>query len=216
MCEVLKLSTREQQKQKRRAEILTAAKKLFLSRGLQEVQLQEIADEAGIGIATFYRYFPKKEQLVVAVNNLLIEDMTVTLEEIVSQDISAFEQFEKVLEFFIEIADEPEHQYVRFVKAVDIYIQTNPEIPEYEDYRKLRLEYAKVLLKIAEKGKVDGSIRQDVDVAFAIFTLIQNMSYFATESLVAVHDPQLPIELNGRKQVKLLKDIFLNYMKPLN
>ena len=207
------MSTREEQKQKRRALIVEKAKELFLEHGIQDVQLQDIAKEVGIGIATFYRYFPNKELLVIAVNNEVTIDMTDAIQQIVEKPISAFEQLEAVLDYFIEKAQDPEMHFVRFVKAFDAYRPTNQESEEYAEYLYVRKLYANELMKIAEKGKEDMSVRTDLDLNFTIFTLVQNISHFVSESKLTVHDPNLPIDLNANKQVELLKEAFLNFVK---
>ena len=207
------MSTREEQKQKRRTLIVEKAKELFLEHGIQDVQLQDIAKEVGIGIATFYRYFPNKELLVIAVNNEVTIDMTDAIQQIVEKPIPAFEQLEAVLDYFIEKAQDPEMHFVRFVKAFDAYRPTNQESEEYAEYLYVRKLYANELMKIAEKGKEDMSVRTDLDLNFTIFTLVQNISHFVSESKLTVHDPNLPIDLNANKQVELLKEAFLNFVK---
>jgi AcrR family transcriptional regulator len=210
------VSTRESQKQKRKEQIVEVAKQLFLAQGIQDVQLQDIANEVGIGIATFYRYFPNKELLVIAVNNTITQEMTAHIEKITAEPIPAYDQLEKVLDYFIEVTHEPEQKFIRFVKAFEAYRPTSVESLEHASYIQVRRKYADVLFKIAEKGKLDRSIRDDIDLGFAIFTLVQNLSYFTTESSLTVHDPTLPVDLNAEKQVILLKDIFLNYMRPIH
>ena len=49
------MNKREQMKQQRREQIILAAKQLFLQHGIEDVQLQDVANEVGIGIATLYR-----------------------------------------------------------------------------------------------------------------------------------------------------------------
>jgi|SRR5690554_2065377 len=49
--------------EERQAEILAAATKIFAERGYQVADTQTIADLAGVGKGTLYRYFPTKEQL---------------------------------------------------------------------------------------------------------------------------------------------------------
>ena len=210
------MSTRESQKQKRKEQIVEVAKQLFLAQGIQDVQLQDIANEVGIGIATFYRYFPNKELLVIAVNNTITQEMTAHIEKITAEPIPAYDQLEKVLDYFIEVTHEPEQKFIRFVKAFEAYRPKSVESLEHASYIQVRRKYADVLFKIAEKGKLDRSIRDDIDLGFAIFTLVQNLSYFTTESSLTVHDPTLPVDLNAEKQVILLKDIFLNYMRPIH
>ena len=55
------MSKRAQQKQQRYQSIIATAKELFLERGVENIQMQDIATAAEIGIATLFRYFPKKE-----------------------------------------------------------------------------------------------------------------------------------------------------------
>jgi AcrR family transcriptional regulator len=52
--------------QRNRERIVDAARVIFQERGL-DVPLEEIADRAGVGIATLYRRFPTREELVAAV-----------------------------------------------------------------------------------------------------------------------------------------------------
>ena len=52
--------------ERRRAEILDAATKVFSSRGFAAADVQEIADKTGVGKGTIYRYFSSKEELFLA------------------------------------------------------------------------------------------------------------------------------------------------------
>lgn len=52
--------------------ILRAARVVFGRSGLRGATMEQIADEAGLGVATVYRYFETKDQLVRA----FMEDMT--------------------------------------------------------------------------------------------------------------------------------------------
>lgn len=62
---------REQQKKKRRAGMLTAAKTLFAKRGYESVKLEEIAKEAEVSPGTLYNTFETKNDLLLAV---IVED----------------------------------------------------------------------------------------------------------------------------------------------
>ncbi|MER6987839.1 TetR family transcriptional regulator [Saccharopolyspora hirsuta] len=58
-------SSQEQKARQRR--ILRAAAALATERGFDRVQMQDVAKEAGVAIATLYRYFPSKTHLFTAV-----------------------------------------------------------------------------------------------------------------------------------------------------
>lgn len=57
---------REYQKRQRRSEMLRAAGKLFEKQGYDRTTFEEIAAEAGVGVATVYKYFNSKQGVVVA------------------------------------------------------------------------------------------------------------------------------------------------------
>lgn len=58
-------SLREQKKQKVRESIVAAAMALFKSRGLDGFSANDIALKAGVGRATFFRYFESREAALV-------------------------------------------------------------------------------------------------------------------------------------------------------
>lgn len=57
------MGLRETNKERRRAGIIKTAEELFVQKGFSSVHMQEIADAESIGIATLFRYFPKKNNL---------------------------------------------------------------------------------------------------------------------------------------------------------
>lgn len=58
---------REREKEQRRNDILKAAEKLFLSRGYDDVSMNDIAGEVELSKATLYLYFDNKEELFFAI-----------------------------------------------------------------------------------------------------------------------------------------------------
>ena len=59
------LSTRERQAQQKRKQILTASMTLFEKKCIEDTSIEEIAKHAGVGVATVYRYFSTKIELVI-------------------------------------------------------------------------------------------------------------------------------------------------------
>jgi AcrR family transcriptional regulator len=59
-------SLRERQKKARSEQILAAARKQFLVHGYSKTNMEAIADEAEVGVATIYTYFESKEGVVKA------------------------------------------------------------------------------------------------------------------------------------------------------
>ena len=54
--------------ERRRKQLLETGFRLFSEYGIENVTLQRVADEAGVGIATLYKYYLNKERLVIAIS----------------------------------------------------------------------------------------------------------------------------------------------------
>ena len=67
----------------RTREILAAARRLMLNRGVEAVTVEEIAAAAGVAKGTVYLYFQSKEDLVQALISQVGENMLADIEDIV-------------------------------------------------------------------------------------------------------------------------------------
>jgi TetR/AcrR family transcriptional regulator of autoinduction and epiphytic fitness len=66
---------RDARAREKRADILSAASRLFAERGFAQVSTAALAEEAAVSTATLYRYFADKESLFVAVIDALVSDV---------------------------------------------------------------------------------------------------------------------------------------------
>ncbi len=66
----------EEQKDRYRRDILRAASKLGAENGLERMQMNDVAKEAGVAIATLDRYFPSKTDLFVGVLHSQIQRLS--------------------------------------------------------------------------------------------------------------------------------------------
>lgn len=73
----------------RRVRILRAASELGAREGLARVQMHDVAKEAGVAIATLYRYFPSKPYLFLAVLEWHIEQFLGSRDSVVTADCRA-------------------------------------------------------------------------------------------------------------------------------
>jgi len=74
MGETVEPARRERRDSQRNMErVLRAAHELFARHG-QDVKMEEVAREAGVGVGTIYRRFPSKEQLFAAVSAAACRD----------------------------------------------------------------------------------------------------------------------------------------------
>lgn len=134
--------------ERNRAALLTAAREIFAKKGL-DAPLEEIANRAGVGIATLYRRFPTRDQLVAAA---LIDRIAVYAE-----------LAEKAL-----AEEDPWEGFVGFVKQIcelqaddrglsDLLCMTMPGGVRVEELRRIANGRVTGLIKLA---KAAGTLRE--------------------------------------------------------
>lgn len=209
------MSKREQQKQQRRQNIIEIAKDLFLEKGVQNIQMQDVATAADIGIATLFRYFPKKEYLIIAATNAITDEMATDVGKIVEQTMTAYEKTEQILDYYMGMTKDPQLRLAKYFESFDLYEKIAEESPEqYAEYLSARSKLARILLTLGEQGKQDGSLRSDVNLDVFIITMVQNFSLFTYKSSLTKHDTNLSSLLSVDKQLAMMKDVFLRYIQP--
>src|SRR4051794_11895849 len=63
----------------RREQILAAAKRCFLRSGFHETSMQDLFAESGLSSGAVYRYFPSKEDMILAIAEENLRDMAVLI-----------------------------------------------------------------------------------------------------------------------------------------
>ena len=99
-------------RERREEEILDAAAQLFAERGFAAANTQVLADTLGVGKGTIYRYFPSKEELLLAAVDRAMRQVTETIDAAIVD------------------VDEPME---RMVVAMQTYLSVFREHPEYAE-----------------------------------------------------------------------------------
>jgi AcrR family transcriptional regulator len=77
--------------------ILATALKLFHKRGIDQVTTNDIAEAAGIPIGSIYRYFQNKEEIILAIVELQVEDVTTLFEKLAADPALPKMSWEKII-----------------------------------------------------------------------------------------------------------------------
>lgn len=93
-----------------RARLARAAAAAFREDGL-DVAVDAIAQRAGVGVATLYRHFPTKLDLIVAVTEAVLEDLDDAARAALHAD-------DDVLRTFLAAAMEQQHENRGFLEAI--------------------------------------------------------------------------------------------------
>lgn len=211
------LSVREQNKSTRYQHIVSAAERLFLQRGLDSVQMQDVAKEAEVGIATVFRYFPKKDKLIVAVAIQNLERILPAFEQIASSPKTAYERLEDVLNYLLEEdQNSPQGNSSKFREAFESYASfTKEPLPDIDDYIEIQKQISNSLIPIMEDGKTDGSIRTDLAIKETLITIINTFGTFVNNVVLKAPISFLEEDIDPHIQQRLLKNILLSYVRPV-
>ncbi|WP_042347880.1 TetR/AcrR family transcriptional regulator [Bacillus massiliigorillae] len=208
------ISTRELSKQRKKETILTKAEELFLKKGIDNTKMNDIAEEAGIGVATLFRYFPKKEKIILTIATAKIQIMLEAFRIIEEKPISCIDKITFVLDFFIEQMKE---NNASLPKLLDHFINytaiAGDSLEDMEMYISAREEIFTVFARMVEEGKTDGTIRGDIKTSQILPTMIGNFAVFALKLSLKGTANLIKPDLAAEVQLKIMKEIFLDYLK---
>jgi AcrR family transcriptional regulator len=162
-----------QGKLQKRQQMLQAAKQLFTEHGFERTTMQKIADEAHVGVATLFRYFPKKELLISEIVLELIGQMTPHFEVIIHSETTGFEKMDAILDSYIDYIFTANREAITILENFEYYATYHP-IDEAL-MKKIRLAYTRIsqCITIAlEQGQQDGSMKLQPNEQITIHTIM--------------------------------------------
>lgn len=200
----------------RRKNILEAGLRLFSKRGIESVSLQEIADEAGVGIATLYNYYKNKVNLVNVISaNMWKNVWDKNIAEVgadVLETYNAYQRIEGYFDLMIQLYRE-HPEILRFSSYYKTYMnQENVEKAEANEHLNVVDPIAVIFHTLYEKAQIDKSIRTDIDEHTMFTTLALTMLGMAeryAQGLVWASND----ENDYTKELTILKNMMLQWLE---
>ncbi len=148
--------------ERNRARIVEAAKTAFAERGL-DVPLEDVADQAGVGIATLYRRFPTRDDLIAACFERRLEEYARAAEQALDAP-DGWSGFSAYVEQIcsMQAADSG---------LKDVLTRTFPNARVLETHRARGYELS---LRLIERAQAEGSLRADFVPEDLILLLMAN------------------------------------------
>jgi AcrR family transcriptional regulator len=150
----------------RRNTILREGFRLFEDKGIETTGMQEIADACHLGIATLYRYYKNKLDLVIDIGarqwqEYSVQAMKVRAASNISQ-MTAAERLDFYLTFYIDLYQNHK-ELLRFNSNFNSYVKHEGATAEQlKPYRKAIGSMGAWFHDLYEQGKKDGTIRTDM------------------------------------------------------
>ena len=187
--------------------LIDIATDLFICRSIQEVTIKDIAISAQVGEATIYRYFGKKQTLVVESAMKLQKEVDAESFKL-DEGKNGFEKLKIFYLSYLQIFDS-HPEFFKFINEFDAYI-AGEQIDELDTYESVVGQYKTAFMRAYEQGIKDGSVKSQNNV---------EMFYYSTTHALLELCKKLSIKgavlsqdnvIEKRAQIQCLVDIILS------
>lgn len=157
------MTTREDQKEKRKQEILLAGLSLFIQKGYSGTTVKDIASAVGMSTGLLFHYFASKEELYLALITLGIEGPMSSVQPTQLEPMAFFEATaEKVLEY---IQSDP---FVAKMFVLMNHAYTSEDVPARVKQMLVGFDIYTPTAEFIRMGQESGTIRPGNPLALAI------------------------------------------------
>lgn len=194
--------------------IIEAAERIFTHKGIEKATMQDVATEAAMGVATVFRFFPRKEKLVVAVATKMLETVLETFRSVAEQPISCMEKLELLFDHFISLLEQQTSSNVKLLENFESYAaQFTEPLEDIELFNAVYRDISQVFSTIVGQGIEDGSVQADLPIAETLTTIVNTFGIFARKLSLQKNILVVEPDLSPEKQLAILKHILLNYLR---
>ena len=188
--------------------IVEVAQKLFFQKGIQAVTIKDIAKEVGVGEATIYRHFAKKQNIVLAVAMSIFGEVSKGYFH-QSQFKTGFDKIEAFYMSFYNIF-KVHRDYYNFLAEFDLYIsEQTTDLDAYENGIKTFFDDFSFAYFLGIK---DGSIKEVENIELFYFStthaILELCKKLASDAKVLKQDVKY-----SNEEIETLIKLFLNNLK---
>lgn len=194
--------------------MLAAANKLFTEYGFEKTTMQKIADEAGVGVATVFRYFPKKELLIMEVIKEVIEEMVPRFEAIAQSQQSGYKKLDAILDAYIDYIFSANREAIILLESFEYYIAYNPmEESSTEEIYQTYTKIGRIVNQSIQDGVQDGSISLGPAEQINATTILNLFGTAIKKHAFNLLLPNVVVPIPTKEQLLQLKSMLLLYLK---
>jgi len=151
----------QEYKREVRERILSAAEKLFSSKGYYDTSMDEVVAESGLSKGTIYLYFRSKEDLFVGLQDRQLKESVTVLESAFAPGDSARTKLEKVIGTAFGSMVNASRRSCRISLEFNVAAPRMKSVQRRRDERFMALHG--FLAEIIKEGVEKGEFRRDVD-----------------------------------------------------
>jgi AcrR family transcriptional regulator len=97
---------KEREKERRRQQIVVAAKRVFSDKGFNKATMEDIAKEAELSPGTLYLYFKNKEELYASLTLRILQYLNIRLSHVINQeDLDTWKKLDALKDVMFDVYD---------------------------------------------------------------------------------------------------------------
>ncbi|SKA80136.1 transcriptional regulator, TetR family [Caloramator quimbayensis] len=196
--------------------IISSALELFLQKGINETKITDIAEKSGVGVASVYRYFENKTNILICAATLFWQKEINKYYEMYNRDefknLNGLEKIKSLLYSFLEIYNH-EPQFFSFLEQFDNYIKTEHVSSNLlKNYEENILNLKDLILVSIEQGKNEGLIRKDLNSSEFYITVTHSLMSLCQKLILRGDILESDNIICANAQIELLIKMSLNYI----
>lgn len=202
---------KEREKERKKALMLEAAEKLILSKGLDQLNMDEVAETAEVSKGSLYLYFRNKKDLVLGICHKATGLLTEEISKVLTKDLPGLELVYMIGETYLNyVREHPE--YYRAMRFFDNLKETE-KLAESEFIHLCQSNMHSsftYMVRAIQIGMQDGSINSTYDpkeLAILLWSTSQGMV-----NMAYMHHNSPHFQLMDEHEINF-DSVFDNYMK---
>jgi AcrR family transcriptional regulator len=160
---------KKRERERRRQQIMIAAKRVFSAKGFNKTTMEDIAKEAELSPGTLYLYFKNKDELFSSLSIRILQYLNIRLEHVAnSKDIRNIDQkIESLKEAMRDVYRFDPHMLVNMfhLQSSDIIKKLSPKL--LSDIKALSQNSLSIMNQIFEEGIEKGAFMNNPPHAYA-------------------------------------------------
>ena len=138
----------------RRAEILRAAERIFVAQGYEGATIRKIADEVGVSSTALYMHFRDKDQILLEICTVAMEQLSAINSEICARPIDSISRVKMMLEAYVRFALDNPNAYRLVFCSSPLADSMKKQLATAELGRQCLERFSGVIREIAAEGRL--------------------------------------------------------------
>lgn len=161
--------------EKRRAQVIKAATKMFASRGFHGTKIKDIAEVAGVSPGLIYQYFEEKHDILYLAIVDVIGDKLRRLRRVIETNVDPVERLKAVIAEYIRINGENHHAVILIYREIQCLPRSY-----IAELQSLEVETNTVIAEAVEAGIKAGAFKA-TDQNFVSHVIVSLAQAWATK-----------------------------------